>query len=301
MSWLLFMDESGHDHKNTPYEVRGGIALHADKLWMFIQDMQQLEQDCFGASLHHYKTEIKGHKLLDKDRFKWAAQAIPLDDLTRRKNAKSFLSKGMEKGMEKKKPTKLEFTAYGQASLFMARGIFHLLRNHNAQLFAVAIPRNVTKPETVEAEEYLRKDQVFLLQRFFYFLEERKERGLIVMDATEQNDDRRFVQRLERYFTLTHNGKSRSERIVPSPFFVSSAMTYPVQAADVCLYCINWGFRIPAYDMNADVRPEIQNEFANLLGGLQYKGKIQVEGSYRNTYGIVYVPDPYTRRTNNEL
>jgi hypothetical protein len=28
MSWLLFLDESGHDHKNTPYEVRGGFAIH---------------------------------------------------------------------------------------------------------------------------------------------------------------------------------------------------------------------------------------------------------------------------------
>lgn len=26
MSWLLFLDESGHDHKQIPYEVRGGIA-----------------------------------------------------------------------------------------------------------------------------------------------------------------------------------------------------------------------------------------------------------------------------------
>ncbi len=28
MSWLLFLDESGHDHRQLPYEVRGGIALH---------------------------------------------------------------------------------------------------------------------------------------------------------------------------------------------------------------------------------------------------------------------------------
>ena len=27
MAWLLFMDESGHDHKDSPYEVRGGYAL----------------------------------------------------------------------------------------------------------------------------------------------------------------------------------------------------------------------------------------------------------------------------------
>jgi hypothetical protein len=33
MSWLLFIDESGHDHKNCPYEVRGGVAIHASRLW----------------------------------------------------------------------------------------------------------------------------------------------------------------------------------------------------------------------------------------------------------------------------
>jgi hypothetical protein len=27
MSYLFFMDESGHDHRNTPYEVRGGVAI----------------------------------------------------------------------------------------------------------------------------------------------------------------------------------------------------------------------------------------------------------------------------------
>lgn len=32
MSWFLFLDESGHDHKTMPYEVRGGIALHAGAL-----------------------------------------------------------------------------------------------------------------------------------------------------------------------------------------------------------------------------------------------------------------------------
>ncbi len=49
MSYLLFLDESGHDHKNAPYEVRGGVALHAEKLWPFVQGMKKLEEACFGA------------------------------------------------------------------------------------------------------------------------------------------------------------------------------------------------------------------------------------------------------------
>ena len=43
MSYLLFMDESGHDHRNCPYEVRGGVALHAGRLWPFVQGMLELE------------------------------------------------------------------------------------------------------------------------------------------------------------------------------------------------------------------------------------------------------------------
>ena len=31
MSYLLFLDESGHDHRTMPYEVRGGVALHASE------------------------------------------------------------------------------------------------------------------------------------------------------------------------------------------------------------------------------------------------------------------------------
>src|SRR5438105_8793160 len=84
MSWLLFIDESGHDHKTTPLEVRGGVAIHVSKLWSFIQSWQRLELDCFGARLIDYGKEGKGAKLLDKDRFKWAAQCARMSDDDRR-------------------------------------------------------------------------------------------------------------------------------------------------------------------------------------------------------------------------
>lgn len=51
MSWLLFLDESGHDHKHMPYEVRGGIALQDERLWPSTRAVQQLERECFGCSL----------------------------------------------------------------------------------------------------------------------------------------------------------------------------------------------------------------------------------------------------------
>jgi hypothetical protein len=175
----------------------------------------------------------------------------------------------------------------------MARGLFALLRDHEAELFAVAIPRSVTRPQTSEAEEYLRKDHVFLLERYFYFLEGRKEDGLLVLDESDKVQDRAFTRRLERYFTATYTGRYRSSRIVPSPFFVSSDMAYPVQAADVCIYCVNWGFRLPAQGMDAPVRPEIANEFGEWLYRLQFQGDGERDGKVFKVSGIAYVPNPY--------
>jgi len=292
VSYLLFMDESGHDHRNLPYEVRGGIALHAGKVWPFVSAMRALEQTCFGDALHRYKSEIKGHKLLDKDRFKWAAQSELMDDAARRKHALAFLNKGVER----RAPVRDEFTAFGQGCLEMARGIFRLLRDHDAKIFAAVIPRGAVKPDGFEFEDYLRKDHVFLLERYFYFLESKQEHGLLVMDESEKTEDRRFVRRMESYFTKSQIGRYRSHWVVPSPFFVASDMAHPIQAADVCIYCINVGFRVPRSGMTAPARQEVASEFGPWLREFEFEGDGYRSGQVFRCYGICYVPDPYTAR-----
>jgi hypothetical protein len=121
----------------------------------------------------------------------------------------------------------------------------------------------------VLSEELLRKDHVFLLERFFYLLEKEQEHGILVMDEVDKAEDRRFVRRLERYFVSTDNGRYRASWIVPAPFFVSSDMSYAIQAADLCIYCINWGFRVGF--MNAEVREEIAELFGPWLNRLQLR------------------------------
>lgn len=96
MSWLLFLDESGHDHRNMPYEVRGGVALHARQLWPFVQGMQRVELDSFGCHLHQFRKELKGSTLLDRKRFRLAGQAGSLEAEVRRKHARAFLTKGLQ-------------------------------------------------------------------------------------------------------------------------------------------------------------------------------------------------------------
>jgi hypothetical protein len=207
----------------------------------------------------------------------------------RRKHCRGFLTKGLEK----KPPSRAEFTAYGQGCLEMARGLFQALLDRRAVLFAVASPRTTIKPATYEAEEYLRKDQVFLLERYFYFLDRQEEQGLLVVDQVEKASDRRFTRQLHRYFARTATGRYRSRWIVPSPFFVASDMAYPVQAADLCIYCVNWGFRLPSLGMDAAVRPEIETEFRRWLDALQFRGEGHRDGTRFKSFGVAYVPDPY--------
>jgi hypothetical protein len=253
--------------------------------------MQRLELDSFGCQLHQYRHELKGSSLLDKKRFKFANQADRLEPDARRKHCRGFLTKGLEQ----KSPTRDEYTAYGQACLEMARGIFQLLMRHRAVLFATAIPRGCKPPPGFKFEEFLRKDQVFLLERFFYFLEGKRERehGLLIVDEVEKTADRGFIRRLEKYYTNTQTGRYRSQWIVPSPFFVASDMIYPMQAADVCIYCVNWGFRLPTRGMDANTRPEIANEFGPWLNRLQFRGQGYRDGEVFESYGIQFVPNPY--------
>ena len=288
MSYLLFMDESGHDHKQLPYEVRGGVILHASKLWRFVQQMRANEVFCFGDYLHKHGTELKGSKLLRKKSFKFARQADWLPDGTRQDLSRRFLRKTAGGDVARRE----EFTAFGQACLLMARRIFETLSDCDAKLIASAIPP-VPAPPDVPA--YLRKDHVFLFERYFYFLEEHDDTGLIVLDETEKHADRAFVRRLEAYFDNTAKGLQRRTRVVPAPLFVSSDLSYPVQAADVVIYCINWGFRLPN-GMNKPVRQELADDFEWRLRNLQYRCYQERNGKKFHSYGIVFVPDPYEAR-----
>jgi hypothetical protein len=291
MSWLFFIDESGHDHKQCPYEVRGGIALHSKKLWGFVQSMQKLELQAFGCQVSSFGSELKGSTLLDRKRFMFANQNVQIDDQERQRYARSFLEKTHEKGVSPKLARE-EFTAYGKACLYMARGIFQVLYDHEAKIFASIIPSGIADfSKSENADDYFRKDHVFLLERYFYMLEKQSEDGLLVMDEVEKQTDRKIVKRMHRYFKATMKGQYRANYVIPSPFFVSSDMTYAIQAADVCIYTINWGYRLAR--MDKPVRQEIASEFEPWLKKLQYKDTLESLGGL-TVYGITYVPNPYS-------
>lgn len=167
-------------------------------------------------------------------------------------------------------------------------------------MFAAAIPRGVRAPRTETASRYLRKDHVFLLERFFYFLEEKQEHGLLVFDESDKAEDRRFVRRLVDYFRKTQRGRTRTAWVVPVPLFVASDMSFAVQAADLAIYCINWGFRLPRAGMNAESRDEIVSRYRVFLDTLQYRGESSRDGETYRQFGNVFVRDPYTSRNPPE-
>ena len=293
MAWLFFIDESGHDHRHMPYEVRGGFAIHVGQLWPFVRAMRHLELDCFGCRLEDYGSEIKGSTLISRKRFAFANQGEIFGNEERKALCRSFLAHGRRGST----PNRDAFTAYGQACLRMAQEIFALLRQHGAVLIASAIPRGGSRPRHFRFDDYLRKDAVFLFERLFYFLDAKCEHGILVMDETDKREDRRFVARMEKYFTRTAHGRARTTWIMPTPFFVSSDMACAVQAADLCIYAINWGFRLPSRGMDAPRRDEISDMFGADLANLQYRGQGFRDGLEFRTYGIVHVPDPYEPRS----
>ncbi len=288
MAWLLFMDESGHDHKNMPMEVRGGFAIHASKIWNFLQDFHKQEEKCFGVRLADYGVEIKGSKFLQKKRYKSASVPFVMNEAERKKAIHRFL-------MQDQPLKRQDFYAYGAACISMAKRIFKLLEKHDAQLFASAIPRGAKMPEDFGFKDYLRNDIAYLQERFYNFLVVKKENGILVLDQTDKAEDKRFLKDLENYYTKTIKGRKRAKLIVPYALFVDSEMSPLIQAADVCIYCINWGYRVPAWKFEGPKRDEIVRDFGDLCHKLQFSGEVysKKENDMFHSYGIVFVKDPY--------
>ena len=71
---LLFIDESGHDHGEAPYEVLAGIAVSQRDLWNLIQAIRDAEVQFFGLHMGEVGLEFKGKKLLKNKVFRHARQ-----------------------------------------------------------------------------------------------------------------------------------------------------------------------------------------------------------------------------------
>ena len=287
---LLFLDESGTDHGEAPYEVLAGVALREQNLWPLIQAIRAAERDHFGTPLNAVGIEFKGKKLLKAKAFRFAEQGEALPAQQRKDLVNRFLAKGhREAAGEQVVYCREEFTAWGQAVLAFIREVYALSAQFGAKVFASIVACDAPRP----TGNFLRKDYSYLFERFFYFLEDvsHTEMGVVVFDELERSRCRRLLEQMEAYFLDTYRGRLRSSRIIPEPFFVHSDLTTAVQIADIVAYSLNWGMRLNR--MMQPTRPEMES-FGQLAFDLRYVGQRPDTGdglTLRPIYGVIYIDD----------
>ncbi len=275
MGIFLFIDESGQDGRDAPHEVLAGVAVRDNELWNLIQRIHEFEKEIFGIRISQGNLELKGKKLLKRKTFRLANQTRAFDNEERKQLVLSCLQKGHAEDQETRQSvTRNELSALGQAKIAFVSGLFELCSQHRAYVFASIVDNKTKRP--VE-KHFLRKDYSFLFERFFYYLEDRKDEcmGAIVFDELEKSRCHLLVEQMEAYFIKTAKGRMRSSRIIPEPFFVHSDLSTMIQVADLAAYITSWGIQVGS--MPEPARPEL-SELADLLCQLRYRTVRQVNG-----------------------
>src|SRR5882724_3036251 len=293
---LLFIDESGHDHKAAPYEVLAGVAIRERDLWNLIQAIRNAELEFLGLHMADVDLEMKGRKLLKRKIIRFAGEGTAIEPDERRKLVRSLLEKGWRRSRgETVEDVKFnELVAYGQAVLAFVRRVFEITARYNAKAFAGIVGSNAPRHAD---PSFLRKDYAYLFERFYNYLEavSTEEMGLVVFDELEKAQSRILLGQLEKYFLESEKGYQRSARVVPEPFFVHSDLTTVVQIADLAAYCVNWGLRLKG--MTQPTRTEIE-PLARMVYDMKFVGKWFDELSQQEKplYGIFYVDDLRPKR-----
>ena len=265
MAYFLFIDESGQDHRDSPYEVLAGLAVKDADLWNLIIAVQAAEMRLFGCRYSLGTSELKGRTLLKRKVFRLAAQLPQFPEEERSVLARSCLEEGATAGRR-------ELTALAQAKLAYVSEVFEICARFRCKAFASIIPCDAP---FAEAAGYLRKDYAYLFERFYYFLEDSggSPSGIIVFDELEKSQSHILLSQMDGYFKRTIKGQQRAGLIVPEPFFVHSDLTTGIQLADLIAYVISWGLRFP--NMLQSARTELA-ELATRVRTLQYTTRREV-------------------------
>ena len=269
---LLFIDESGHDHHDMPCEVLAGVAISEENLWNLVRAIRAAEKDHFGDYLRKLRTtETKAKKLLKRKRFKSAQRDVIIAPEELTPLAHAALLKGVaasDAGGTTSNATQRELVAYSRQVLAFVHETLDIAARHSAQLFAMVVDCEAPRP----APGHLRKDYVYLFERYFYFLETLppRERGLIVFDELEKSQSHVLIGQMAAYFLGTSTGRYRSSRVVPEPFFVHSDLTTGVFLADLAAYILGWAWR--PRSVNHPAREELI-PYADKLHDLQFRGQ----------------------------
>ena len=265
MAYLLFVDESGHD-KKSPYEVLAGAAIHDTQLWPLVTQIREAESVFFGSRITLGPDELKARKLLKSKVFRLAAQMAPIPQPQRAELAAAALADGA-------RVTREQLTALAQAKIDYCSFVLDCCAASGVRFFASIVHPTAPRP----AGKVLRKDYAYLLERFFYFINDQAdhERGLVIFDEIERSRAHILVDQLSAYFIDTRTGRTRSSRIVPEPLFVHSDLSTLIQVADLVAYIISWNVRFNS--QTAPVRPELDSLGQKVLRS-RYKAMLSRDG-----------------------
>jgi hypothetical protein len=291
MAWFLFIDESGQDGRESPYEVLAGVAIKDDTLWELVRELHNAENAHFGRRYSEGSRELKGKKILKTKVFnhaKYDCEVLP--------NQVPILSKqALDDG--EKNNSLCHLKALALAKIAYVTDVFSVCINRGCKIFASIVEQDAP-PSALGG---LRKDYAYLFERFFYFLEDQAsetgypERGIIVFDELEKSKSHILIDQSHRYFNDTATGRHRATLIIPEPFFVHSELTTGVQIADLVAYCMSWSFRLPV--MQKPKREEL-NPYAAQIARLRYRTTRHRQGNpYFEIWSVAHITD---LRTNME-
>ena len=247
MAYFLFIDESGHDRRESPYEVLAGVCVRDRDLWSLILALRETEIRCFGTRYTAGRAELKAKKLLKTKVYRHAALLPPLPPDERCELARRCIEDGAGAGMR-------EWAALAQAKIAYVHQALEICARFRCRAFASIVNPGSPLPAS---REHLRKDYAYLFERYFYFLEDSApdSTGIVVFDELERVQSHILVEQMSSYFVRSVPGRRRASRVLPEPLFVHSELTTGVQLADLVAYIVSWGFRTGG--MTEPARPEL--------------------------------------------
>jgi hypothetical protein len=286
MAWFLFIDESGQDHKESPYEVLAGVAILDSDLWDLIKELHDAEIAHFGRRYSDGEREIKAKAILKKKTFSRARdqdhQILPHEVPVL---AKAILDDGATQGSPR------NIKALSLAKIAYVTDVFSICESYECRVFASIVDPKA--PPTTGGG--LRKDYGYLFERFFYFLEDQStaqgypQQGVIVFDELDKSKSHILIDQAHKYFKDTAVGRHRSSLVIPEPFFVHSDLTTGIQIADLVAYCISWGFRLQA--MASPARAEL-SPYIEQIKRLRHRALRNMMGKEDfELWSIAYIDD----------
>ncbi len=279
MAFFLFIDESGQDRKDSPYEVLAGIVIQDHDLWNLIRLTHDVEAECFQGRYRDEGREIKARTFLNRKTFRLASQLPPIPEREGATLARQALNNG-------ERVTKKQLTALAQAKLDCVEKVLNLCNAFRCKIFASVVANNTSIDRN---RELLRKDYVYLFERFYYFLEDQgsQPNGIIVFDELEKSMSHILLNQMDKYFKKTSKGCIRSNLIIPEPFFVHSDLSTGIQWIDFVAYIISWGFRIE-HKLEKPARSEL-NRYLEIIKSMRYRTTRELLGKEITVWSVTVV------------